>query len=169
VAIKANPSRFVDAQFENWDGEGCPQPSNLYSEAALKRYGEFKELDRCPPKMEVENQVNYLKNYTKEAGMTRDGALLAPFTAFRSYFRVLACSDDALPLAMRRYGSVARQQVMGDTQLLKYLEGAQGLSVKLQRLRKQECEPSLPVCEEPLPQATPISESWENQPTAAAV
>lgn len=169
VSIGANPSLWVDAQFEGTSGETVPQPNHLYSEAACKRYSSFNEAERCPPKLEIRNQEFYLTNYVRNVGLSEDEALLADWTAFRSFFRVLRCSEMVLPEAMRKFGKAALSQVRSDSSLLRYLSRA--MPGRVERLIPTvHTTPIVPESAEDacLPPATCPAESWENRPQGAS-
>lgn len=169
LSLGVGAMKWIDAQFELWDGEGFPQPSNLYCEAAVQRFADHVQSDRCPVQDELQCQKDYLTNYMKKVRMTMDEALLANWTNFRSYFRVLFCSEEALPRARQKFGKSALEQMSSDAPMREYFAANQPL--RLERLFPKAAPDNLGSCqpvEEELPAATPTSESWENKPCVSS-
>ena len=162
LALKADPSQYVDAIFNSHAGEFPPTPLSLASPTSIKKYEETAEEERCPPKLEVETQRIYLTNYIRRAGLSKDEALLARYTTFRSYFRVLFCSETVRCEAMRMYGKTALSQIENDSSLKTYLQN------KYPNQLNDFLNPpvyTIPLADEPeeLPEAADIGESWESR------
>lgn len=150
--LKIDVNKFIDAQFSRWEGEGYPQPSNLYSDAALVRFNSISEEERCSPELELKNQIKYLTSYVKRAKLTQDEALLATWTQFRSWFRILACSEEAAAEVISLFGDEGMSQIENDSALKKYLKTKCPNKIESLFGHKQQCIPieheELPPCSE---------------------
>lgn len=160
MSLKADPSQYVDAVFNSHAGEHSPTPLSLANASSIKKYEETAEEERCPPQLEVETQRIYLTNYVKRAGLSKDEALLARYTTFRSYFRVMFCSETVRYEALKMFGKAALSQIENDSSLKTYLQN------KYPKQLNEFLNPpvyTIPVSDEPeeLPEASDTGECWE--------
>jgi hypothetical protein len=130
-SIGADPALFVDAQFaacSNNSKNKFPWPSQLHSSFAANNYLEFVEKSiGSPPDMKLQQQ-NYLLSAQLD-GLSLKGidiALSKASLPFKSWFRMLMCSDANLEKFRSVWGICAKQQMSNDKDLLQFLRNKYG-------------------------------------------
>lgn len=127
--IGADPELFVDSLFESghkWKG-GFPWPNQLFSSFARQIYEDSKESMASSPEARVDVQMRLLaSNTSSESPDEIDEALSNPELPFKSWFRILMCSDKNLELFSRVWGSFAERQVHSDKTLRDIIKSKYG-------------------------------------------
>lgn len=120
--LGAEPELYIEAQFADIDNPlGFPPIQCLYSDGAKAKYLRFAPQWRGQVRETHATFINYLQNFTMRAHRDLDEVLLDPATPFHAYFRVLMCSERALPDILKRFGEVARRHISLQPDLFDYL------------------------------------------------
>lgn len=125
--IGADPALFVDAQFHaaalNNKKNLFPWPNNLHGRNAADNYTKYMESFASAPEARLEQQNTLLKAQLNGLSLYDiDVALSKSVLPFKSWFRVLMCSDKNLPKFLSVWGEHARRQMRNDKSFFKFLQ-----------------------------------------------
>jgi hypothetical protein len=124
--IGADPELFVDAQFHAMSFNNknpFPWPSNLHDRNAVDNYSRYMESFASTPEARLEQQNILLRAQLDGLSLQDiDVALSKSVLPFKSWFRVLMCSDKNLPRFLSVWGEYARKQMRSDKSFFKFLQ-----------------------------------------------
>lgn len=125
-AIGADPELFVDAQFHAMTfskRNPFPWPTDLHNRSAADNYAKYMESFASAPEARLEQQNILLKAQLDELTLHDiDIALSKSVLPFKSWFRVLMCSDKNLSKFLSVWGEHARRQMRQDKSFFKFLQ-----------------------------------------------
>lgn len=129
--LGADPALFVDAQFHAValnTKNNFPWPAQLHSSVSKQNYLEFiSELIGSPPESKLQQQNTLLAAQLDGLALQSiDIALSKAILPFKSWFRILMCSEANLPKFRKVWGNYARQQVSNDQNLFEFLKEKYG-------------------------------------------
>jgi hypothetical protein len=124
--IGADPALFVDAQFHAMSmspRNPFPWPSDLHNRNAVSNYEAYMAHFSCTPAMRLEQQNVLLRSQLDELTLQGiDFFLSRADLPFKSWFRILMCSDKNYPAFNRVWGIYARRQMQNDKGLFNFLK-----------------------------------------------
>lgn len=115
--IGADPEKFVQAQFDAMatyaGGKNFPYPNQLYSASAAGNYERLAEGTLATPESMMSEQDNLLAAQLNEhfTQLDIDLALAKAVLGFKSWYRILMCSDSNLADFKEVWGEAASKQV----------------------------------------------------------
>lgn len=127
-SINADPDMFVESQFESFStrtwGERFPWPAQLHAASAADIYAKYIENRTSTPDAMLSQQNELLAaQLTQESCLDQiDLALASSVLDFKSWFRILMCSDSNFPKFRTVWGSAAVRQVRGSPVLQRFLK-----------------------------------------------
>lgn len=127
-SIGADPEKFVQAQFDARatfpDGRNFPFPAQLYSSGAEGNYERYAADTIAAPEAMLDEQNRLLAANLDEGFHENDVdlALASPALDFKSWFRILMCSDTNLPDFDQICGAAARLQVQHNRGLFELIQ-----------------------------------------------
>lgn len=126
--LGADPNLFVEAQFNEFStrkfGERFPWPNQLFSASSVDIYLKYAEVKKAAPEAMMAQQNNLLAaQLSRDAGMGDiDVVLSSSALDFKSWFRLLMCSDAQYPEFNCVWGAAGRRQFMGCPTLQKFIK-----------------------------------------------
>ena len=126
--IDADPAMFVEAQFDAYStrayGDRFPQPNQMFSASAAEIYQKYAESRGSTPDAMMKQQVTLLTDQLNQRStlIDIDRVLTSPSLDFRSWFRVLMCSDTNFPVFREMWGSAATKQIIKSPQLYEFIK-----------------------------------------------
>lgn len=126
--LGADPATFVDAQFDAHsarDNNNFPWPANLHDKNAADNYRSFIARNRPTCEAVLQTEIDSLAARLAGRPLNDDNldeALADPHLPFKSWFRILMCSDKNFPHFKAVWGTYATRQMMNDQALFSYLK-----------------------------------------------
>ncbi len=137
--IEADPRLFIEAQFELGSVETkgqLPYPQMLYSDRAAGIYQQYMESKRNKSADLVNCQFTYLRNFVTRRHLSIDESVGNHLHPFKAFFRLLVCSDEALPLLAPIYMAKAQDELIRNTDLHHHLKSTH--AIRTQRIIREE-------------------------------
>ena len=101
--LKADPILFVESQFLI-PSETEILPNKIYGDSAVRRYKIVAAREKNPFELQIENQVFYLQGCAQSfTDKTLDEILADPKMPFKNFFRLMACSEEAVDDISKKY------------------------------------------------------------------
>lgn len=126
--LKANPSIYVEAQFDWLQTRGIKDifANMMHHSQAIKAYEKYMEESYVPPEKLFETCKGYVERQVLYVGRNLESVLLDDNIDLPAWFRVVA-SAAPIPSVMQKYRERARNEV--DVTLLEFLKD-KGLDTK---------------------------------------
>jgi hypothetical protein len=127
-SINADPAMFVDAQFEAAStrtlGERFPWPNQLHSSSAIEIYYRYAESRVSTPEaMLAEQNCLLVAQLSQNSTLIDiDRALASSILDFKSWFRILMCSDVNFGTFKRVWGEAATRQIINSPLLHSFIK-----------------------------------------------
>ncbi len=127
-SLNADPNMFVEAQFEAFStrtwGERFPWPNQLHAASAADIYLKYIENRASAPEAMLAQQNRLLAaQLTPESCLTQiDRTLASSVLDFKSWFRILMCSDSNFPKFKVVWGPAAVRQTHNSPTLLNFIK-----------------------------------------------